>query len=203
MRSSTPRNAVVLSLLVLSGTTGCFTTSPGMMNLADTLESDLGGTRLEHQFGLTFGRMSLGLAKGITRIATRNEDADPALDVLKGIKKFEMASFEARSSGSRTFPAELDAALADSGWETLARFRDGGEFGWVAYQLDRDRLKRVLVIALDDEELILVRLKGRLDKVLTAALAYSRQQILDEGVPRPSQEAEEWEEWGRSWEGSD
>ena len=70
------------------------------------------------------------------------------------------------------------AVRADMPVETAIR-----EFGAVARSRRNHalrKLKNIMVMVLDDEELTMVRVGGRLDKILSAALAYSKDEVFDQ-----------------------
>ena len=168
---------VLVAAALVSG--GCFTTSPRMHGIADAFEEDMPGLEFEHQFGMTLGRMSLGMVKGIAKWGMDDDDRD-AFAALRGVKKVELATFEAYGDDDFEFPRTFERSLARKGWSTLAKFRDHGELGWVVYRMDEERLKNVMVVVLDHGELTLIRLGGRLDKVVSAALEFSRDEVLSE-----------------------
>ena len=183
-RSTMTPLLVLISISLLS--LGCFTTSARMHSFADAIEQDLPDIELDHQFGVTLGRMSLGLVKGVAKWGVDKDD-EAAFEIFRGVKKVEFATFEASGNNYDDFPYRLEESLEHKGWQTLARFREHGELGWIVYRMRNDKLKNVIVMTLEDEELTLVRLGGRLDKVLRAALAYSNQEIFDEDQERDFQ----------------
>ena len=193
-RSPSARRSLVLASVVLLAAVlggGCFTTSARMHGIADAFEDDLPGLEFDHQFGLTLGRMSMGLARSVGSLAMEEDE----LRVFRGIRKVEMATFETRGDRQIDFPRQLEASLSRKGWETLARFKEDGELGWVVYRLDGERLKNVMVMVLDHGELTLVRLAGRLDRVVGAALEFSREEILeDDGDWEIWEDEDDWSE---------
>lgn len=189
---------ILLALIQIA----CFTTSPRMHGLAADFQEDVPELELDHQFGMTLGRMSLGMVKGIAKWGMDEHDRE-AFQTLRGVKKVELATYETYGEGDLRFPRRFEASLARRGWETLARFRDGGELGWIVYRMDGDRLKNVLVVVHDGYSLTLVRLGGRLDRVVTAALAFSREEVLDDDEWHDEDEwDEDWSEVGE-WSGSE
>ncbi|MEM1245961.1 MAG: DUF4252 domain-containing protein [Acidobacteriota bacterium] len=197
MAEALRRGALSLLVLLALIQVACFTTSPRMHGLASELQEDVPELELDHQFGMTLGRMSLGMVKGIAKWGMDDDDRD-AFRALRGVKKVELATYDTYG-GDLRFPRRFEDSLDRRGWETLARFRDGGELGWIVYRMDgRQRLKNMLVVVHDGHSLTLVRLGGRLDRVVSAALAFSREEVLDEEW----NDVEEWDEEGE-WTESD
>lgn len=160
-------------------TMGCFTTSPRMHAFAYSIQHEVPDMELEHIRGGTFGRMSLGMARTIARWAMDDEDDQEFVGFFRGIRKVEYAMFDA-TRGDAAFPRKLHDSLSRKGWTTLARFREDEQLAWVLVRMRRDSIDRLIVVHLDDEELTLVRLGGRLDDVLRAALDYARREVLDD-----------------------
>ncbi len=180
--------AVALAVAALA-MGGCMTTSPRLHSFASALDRDLPEVELDHQFGMTFGRMSLGMVKGIAKWGMDEEDQD-AFAAFRGVRKVEFATYQAHLSGAGESSVltnsdwdaatRLQAKFRRNGWQTMARFSADAELGWVVYRLSGDKLKNVMVVLLEDEELTIVRLGGKLNKVVRAALAYSRSEVLDD-----------------------
>lgn len=65
---------------------------------------------------------------------------------------------------------ETLARFERRGWEVAVRYRDGEEAGWILYREHRGTVRDLFVVTLDDEDLVLARLQGRLDALLSRAL---------------------------------
>lgn len=182
---SLPASLVVIAIL----SSGCLTTSPRMHAFADSIQHELPEMELEHIRGGTFGRMSLGMAKTLAKWAMDDEEDDEFVGFFKGVKKVEYAMFETNTHGDATFPRELHDSFSRKGWTTLARFREDEQLAWVLVRMRRDSIDKLIVVHLDDEELTLVRLGGRLDDVLRAALDYARSEVI--GGDEPFEDEEE------------
>lgn len=177
-RRTGPACMLAATLLLLS--TGCLTTSPRMHAFADSIQHEMPEMQLEHIRGGTFGRVSLGMAKTIAKWALDDDEDEEFVGFFKGVKKVEYAMFEANTRADAEFPRELHDSFSRKGWTTLARFREDEQLAWVLVRLRRDSIDKLIVVHLDEEELTLVRLGGRLDDVLRAALDYARSEVLEE-----------------------
>ena len=117
---------VLGSALLLSG---CFTFTPQVDSLADALERDLPGARLDRGHGVKFGRVSLGLARAIAGASLDSEDdpeAPAGLRLASGIKRVEFRHYElAGEVGEEWSPVRLE--LRQSPWlfRLLASFWPG------------------------------------------------------------------------------
>jgi hypothetical protein len=59
----------------------------------------------------------------------------------------------------------------------VARVADEDSLAWVLVRFDEKHVRSAVVLALDAEELALVRLSGRLDQVLVEALRFARSEV--------------------------
>ena len=169
--------------------TGCFTSTPRLDSFACRLEDKMPGTRFEPQGGIKLGRLSLGLARGILH-AVDDEDAATAGTLLAGLKRVEVAHYAIDGLPADTLPAEVERSFHKNGWQTLARVRDDDNSAWVLYRMDGDSLRSLFVVTLDGDELGLIRLEGRLDQVVSAALNLARDEVReDEREEEPTPKA--------------
>jgi hypothetical protein len=90
------------------------------------------------------------------------------------------AELDRRLADDRAF--RLERVLRERGWIAAVTLREGDERTWVYYRTNSraDRLRGVYVVALEGDELTLVRLTGRLDRALEAAISLSRQYVAGE-----------------------
>jgi hypothetical protein len=91
--------------------------------------------------------------------------------------RFDGGGPDHRRSGDDDLAFRLEEVMRDRGWTTAVAMREGRERTWVYYRTNprQDRIRGVYVVALDGDELTLVRLSGRLDHTLKAAINLSRQ----------------------------
>ena len=192
--------AAAATSLLLSG---CVLNTPHLDQLAHTLDRELPDTDLDQQFGIKLGRISMGLGKSIARIAMNEEDAQ-YMGVLSGLKRVEVATYDASGSlEDAHFPRRMEDSLRSDGWETLARFQDETNLGWVLYRIKKQSLRNLLVVNLDDEQLNMIRISGRLDQTIRAAMHLARGEM-DELDREWEEEEPEWESiWDDSEDSTD
>ncbi len=164
----------LLALLLLVGATGCVLHTPRTDRVARQLEASMPGVRFEAREGVKLGRMSLGLAGRLTAFAA-DQDEDPEVEtasrMLRELRRVEVASYGLEGDEPSAWPRELEDAFRHEGWRTLARIHQpDGALAWVLYQGQFDHMHSALVIHLEHEELNVVRLEGRLDRVIYVAM---------------------------------
>jgi hypothetical protein len=161
----------VALLLVATLSTGCATaTTSGRVE--ETLESALPGCRFERDTTLVLGRTSLSLLRWLSGVAGDQLDED-TLEILHGVRRIEVSSSRAAHECKAVGTSPLvSRQLAAGGWHAvIAAVEDEGELSWVFTREGPDgRSSGMLVIALDHEELEVVRLDGDIDRMLVAAV---------------------------------
>jgi hypothetical protein len=152
--------AIIVSLAVV--TTGCWFHGPGEIRreIAETT-----GREYSQEIGLTLGRTSMAIA----RLGLKAVD-DEDVPSLKGIRKVQVGIYHPVSGALAAQDGSPLGVDAFPTWEPVVRMRDGGENVLVLIQERRDRIRGMLVIVDDGAELVVVRMRGRLDNVLQDAM---------------------------------
>ncbi|HEX6791381.1 MAG TPA: DUF4252 domain-containing protein [Candidatus Krumholzibacteria bacterium] len=168
--------AVVLALLAAPG---CFS-SGELSGIRRDLQAQLPGSSFEKNIELSLGPIVLGMAKMVTAVVP---GAHEARSWLTGVSRVQIGVYDAAidSMPGLRMPARLQSLL-DDGWETAVRVRDADEAVWLLYRPDGDSVREIFVVVLDRNELVLVKAKGRLDRLIAAALdeAHGHRSFADE-----------------------
>ena len=174
-----PALTTALSIALLAG--GCVTaTSSETASIKNEIETALDGD-FEREVGIKLGRFSVGLGKAILNVVAGDgdEDLDQVSELLRGLHKVEVTVYQTGELGGEGWldvSRRVERAMAHADWTATVRVRDDEELAWVYCRLDAaERLRAVTVIALADEQLTLVRLGGRLDRALAAAISLARE----------------------------
>ena len=146
---------------VMLATTGCWFHGPGDLKRELSREA---GVKLDRRIGLTFGPTSMMLARWGLKIADEREFS------LRGVRKVQVGVYEVHGlRRGHEAPAKLDPDLFP-GWDPIVRVHDDGEDVLVLLRQDDERIRAMLVAVTGDEEWVLVRIRGRLDRVVEDAL---------------------------------
>lgn len=164
--------ALALAALMAGGLTGCTSVGPSIHTVRRDIEQQVPHARFEPETQLTLGRISLGLAKKLLRLAMDEEDEEEA-EFLFHLKKVEVGVYRVRLSAeeqdSLTLPRSFERALRRGGWEMLVRTRDEGEHAWVFLRPEMrpegEILRSLYVVTWDGDELVLVHVEGRIDEI--------------------------------------
>ncbi len=192
-RRSTP---LVIALLALP-LGACFFSAPGLVPLEAEAQRALPGLRAYPDMELKLGRLSLGLARSIVRAAAEDDEEEQVASLLQHVNGVELAVYDlaSRDDGDAARAiGRLSQLAARRGWLAAARFQDAESSGAVFFQQDGGGIRGIYIVALEDDSLTLVRLRGRLDRAIADAIALAGpevpRQLVGEGASRPRQEEE-------------
>ena len=165
--------AAVLSSLALPFV-GCGA-PPSVDQVTLEIEKWIPGARFEREEHVRLGRMKMGLLKGIVRMVD-DEDDPESRAFLREIHRLEVATYRVRdlpdTSGFRQKAPDFERQLARSGWNLTIKAQEDNSPSWLFTRSDGEGgLRNLLVVDLDDQELTVVRMDGRLDRAFAEAVA--------------------------------
>lgn len=139
------------------------------------------GAEYEKEFGITLGRVGMSIA----RWATKNEDDMPVS--LRGVRKVQVGMYRVREgTWDEEHPRFDPSVLGD--WNPLVAIQDHGEDVHVLFKEKDGQIRSMLVLVSEPDELIIVRLKGRLDDVFREAMRYGLEEAGREEYYEPALE---------------
>lgn len=157
--------ALVLACLLLSG---CFY-SREVARTRHAIEQAYPEARFDREMVLSLGPVSLFTAGLLTGLASdETEDVRPYLRYLRRVKVGVYAVEGLPPLDAVDLPQLR--RLREKGWETLIATREEDATTWTLYRERRGTVRDVYVLTLSEDELVMVRLKGRLDKLLAHAM---------------------------------
>ena len=176
--------AAATGTLALVGLTAC-QDIPEVGDLEQEIESQLPAATFHLEEHVRLGP----LTRGIVRIAANSDhDADTrqAAAIVRSIREVEVATYRVTSHGPLAMPplsAELSHRLRTHGWTAVVRTSQRDEQTVVMTHAGGSpgAIDAMLVVAFEPSELTIVRLGGRLDRVLAAALAENPHGVIGTG----------------------
>jgi hypothetical protein len=165
--SSTIRAWGIAVVLAALSSPGCFW-APELTGIRRDLESQLPGASFDKDIELSFGPVMLTFARVLTSVIPGADEARPW---LHGVSRVQIGVYDAHvgSTAELQMPEHLKSLL-DLGWETAMRVRDDDEAVWLLYHPDGDKVREIFVVVLNDDELVIVKARGRLERIVAAAL---------------------------------
>jgi len=180
MRKAAP---LLLLLLPLTGSLiGCAGGGPSVDTVRWEIERRIPEASFERDSHIRLGRLTLGLARRIVHIAN---PGDPDTAVLDHIRRIEVATYRVRSlpdlDHHLNTQTAFEKALAQNGWTMALRERDAKSRTWMFFRFDgQEKLSNLYVVALDSDELTLIRLDGNLDRAMAESIADHPKEMVKE-----------------------
>jgi len=159
--------SIVMATMPCAG--GCMWT-PELSQIKQDLARQLPGTTFKHDMSLSIGPGGMALARAVTSFIPPARDARAW---LKDVSRVEVAVYDLHSDRATTSietPARIQEMI-DKGWEMAARVRERDQSVWVLYRMEGESVRELFVMALDREELTMVKVKGRLERVIGRVLS--------------------------------
>lgn len=156
---STVRVVTVGVLIVMAA--GCVLKGPSDVKRDLTVAT---GVEYDKEFGITLGRVGMSVA----RWAVKRSDDEDVARMLKGVRKLEVGVYHpAEGSG----PGEGILRPSDfPDWNPLVEVVDETDRVLVLTRTVDGSIRRMLVVVDDSDELVIVRMRGKLDHVLEDAM---------------------------------
>lgn len=125
------------------------------------------GVQLDRDFGLTVHRPGMWLARVGMRFAGEHEIS------LRGVHQVRVGIYHVEGLRRGVEAAQpLDpTSLVLEGWEPIARVSEEDESVLVMVRRDDDRVRGMLVVVAEPDEWVVVKIKGKLDRILEEAIA--------------------------------
>jgi hypothetical protein len=173
MEGSTMKKRYLAAMLLASTCAGllpgCVFVTADFRHTKNVILRELGPADVDTEFQLRIGRGLLsfgGLVAGFADVD------DEALSYLKDVKTVQVGVYNLLGTRDRplTIPAKIGKKLASKGYEPMVRVKERDEAVWVMTELHGERLRSLYVIALDREQLVLVEVRGRLERLVEKAI---------------------------------
>lgn len=167
------RNAVSLfALLSLASLAAGCAGTPTVDQVRWEIERRVPEATFEEEEHIALGRISLGLARGLFRMVPGRMEGQAA---LTSIHRIEVATYRVSDLPDLADvdrKLRFEKRLAESGWAMTVRTRDERSRAWMFVRDNgKGALRNLFVVELDDSELTLVRIDGRLNHAFAAAIA--------------------------------
>lgn len=155
---------VLLAVAVAAPSFGCVLRGPSGIHREIANGT---GAAYEREFGVTIGPLGMAIARWGMRMA--EEHGDEEVVSLRGIRKVQVGVYHVKP-GTWKNPRKTFAPKLLRDWEPVVHLRDDGEDVHVLLRSERDSIRAMLVVVSEEDELVIVKLRGRLDELLRDAL---------------------------------
>ena len=153
------------------GLNGCIGVNRDFRVIRNNILNNVNGN-FEREVEFSVGSGLLHLAGVFVSFADTEVDAEDMLDQIHSVqigvfknKDFDHFSYEG------DLLDKLSYGMKKAGWNYIVKNKDRGEMAGIFVKEDsRDELREMFVIALDDEELVMVEIRGHLNKLVEIAV---------------------------------
>ena len=167
---SKSRIGLVLAVTALSlFSSGCYR-SERLERMGYEILDACPDARFKKDMSLSLGGVSWGILKSI---ALSVEKDDPEVRAyIRGLSKIELVIYKARgiAKDDARLIGEIVKSQLDEDWNLMIKVVDDKDLAWIHYRGDDKRIREMQITAYDGEEFVIVRLSGRLDKIMEVAL---------------------------------
>lgn len=151
--------------------TGCSSsTGPNAAYIVTAIEGTSPECRLERESRMAVGGIKMSALKTLVKLSGEND----AAELLDSMKRVEVATYRVSPSsecGLDSPVAPFGDTLVARGWWSMVMQRDGTDASWVYAHGDREGdLDGLFIVELDGSELEVVRLEGRIDRLMAEAV---------------------------------
>lgn len=119
------------------------------------------GVELQREVGLDLGPFSTSLVKSITA-----DDVE-----LRDLDRIHVAVYKVIGSHGAPARRVTAADLGVRGWTKILESRDGGEQVLLLAKPAGDEIREMMLLSVDEDEVVVAHLHGRLDRLIHDALA--------------------------------
>ena len=167
IRHLSPPPAGFLIVLLILPLTGCLF-SREIANTRRDIERAHPDLRLEKQIVLNLGPLSLSMVRWMAGLAG-DPDAEMAIEYLKDVRRVKVGIFRAEQPDDVRALGEKGFGFED-GWEVAVKTTQDDERVWVLYKENPETVRDLYVVVLSEEELVLARVRGNLDRLLARVM---------------------------------
>lgn len=135
------------------------------------IEDEIPGSQFDRQMVLSIGSGTLRTATWLTSLIP-DEDLDEVRQYLDDVERIKVGIYDTEALpevGPGGAPGLSE--MVERGWEVAVRVRDERDRVWLMYRSHRDRIRSLFVIVLNEDNLVIARVEGHLDRILERAMA--------------------------------
>ena len=166
------RRLLVTALLVsifTMGVVGCFRAN--LDGVDKRLLWELRDASVDKKLKFKVGPLTMSVLKAVTAFAPVEPEVK---GIVRGISSVDIAIYELANTEDVVLSGSLSSSvvgqLSRKGWEPIVKAKDKGSLAFVFCRYDECRINGIYVIAMEENELVLVKVRGRLEQVFALAM---------------------------------
>ena len=160
----------LIVLLFVLPLTGCFYSREIAQTRRD-IERQVPGAAFEREMVVNLGPVSLRTLRWLAGRSS-DDDARQARLYLNDLRRVKVGIYRTEHLSPTLDALDLPhfRRFERKGWELALSVREDDEAVWVYYRERHGTVRDLYVVALDDEELVLARVKGHLGRLVTRVM---------------------------------
>ena len=160
-------------LLLLLGITiiwssGCTTNE--FNDVQHAIEKQIQPAKTKTHLKLNLGPVLLFPVKTIVNLIDTEDEASPYLDEIMKVQVGVYKIKKTNQPAELKIPDTVKKVLLESGWEIFIRVREKNEMVECYYKQKSEDIIGIYTIVLDDDNLIIAEVRGRLDRIIEKAV---------------------------------
>lgn len=182
----------VLFLSLSSLLAGCAGSTPSVDTVGWEIQRRFPEARFEREEHFHLGRVKMGLLRTLVRMVPGKVEGQ---EFLSSIHNVEVATYRVHSMPDLdrlTSDTRFERQLAKNGWTPMVRTREDNERAWIFVRTGpAGALHNLFVVNLDESELTLVRVDGRIDQAMAEAIAAHPKKAVETMKGKDGEDAED------------
>jgi len=171
-------SVVLLICLTACLLPGCVFISRDFRFTKELIISELGEAEVETEFQLQVGSGLLSLGKFAASVADVDRNTMEYLRDIRNVQVGVYKLYDIDRNKPLKIPDRIAKNLARKGYEPIIKTKEKNSATWIFTKMRGKRLESLYVISLEQHELVLVEVKGRLERILQKAI---REKGLEKG----------------------
>jgi hypothetical protein len=155
----------LLLLLVVSFTASGCLYSREIAHVRRDIEHAYPEMRFDRQIVVSLGPASLRTIGWIARFIPGDE-VEMAMDYLHEIRRVKVGVYRSESVGTARFEPATLKRFRRGDWHVAVKYREGADAGWILYRENGETVRDLFVVVLSDEDLVVARVEGRLNRLM-------------------------------------
>ncbi len=156
---------------------GCFGVDSNFSEVKNDIFSNV-NVKFHKNIEFSIGSVGLSFASAVSDFS----DDDNAHEIIRNLSKVQIGVYKYTEPVSRQAAIEIikkiDDRLQDNGWNYVVKSYDKREVSSVYTKCgDDNKLREMFVVNLNDDELVIVDIKGKLERILTSVIRDKRMDL--------------------------
>lgn len=172
-------SAVLIFCMVAILLPGCVFISRDFRYTKNEIISELGEAEVDTEFQVQIGSGLLSLGKLVVSLADVDRETKEYLRDIRNVQVGIYKLYDIDRSKPLKIPNKIAKNLSRKGYEPIVKTNGRRSSACIFTKTRGDRLESIYIISLEPDELVLVEVRGRLERIIQKAI---REKGIEKGV---------------------